>query len=292
MRVAVAGTESPVASCTLPWLEQSGHEVVDLGRSFRTLLDLDLDRMTTLLRGCDAALHLTPAEPSGFPATARRDWRLHDRALTVGVRRLLESAHRAGVRRVVAQSASLVYADQGEEWITEDSPLCVTSATEPASEGELAVQEFAAAPCHTGVILRLGRLVGDCRHTQHSLREAARGRAVAVGEPEGYVHLIHSDDVGPAIEAALTIGSGVYNVGADPVRRAELADSLAAAVGRDHGAFLGPLRRRLGGQRIEPLQRSLRVSSASFIRETGWLPRRNALDTSWFEQPSRAGVVR
>lgn len=290
MRVAVAGAGSAVASCAVPWLEQSGHEVVDLGRTVRQLLDAD--RMATLMRGCDVAINLAPPEPSGFSvATRRRDWRLHDLALSVRVHRLLQAARQAGVRRVVAQSASLVYADQGADWITESSPLCVTAATEPASEGELAVQEFAAQPCHSGVILRLGRLVGDCRHTQDTLRNAARGRAVAVGEPDGYVHLIHSDDVGPAIEAALTIGSGVYNVGADPVRRGDLADRLAAAVGRDRGAFLGPLRRRLGGERIEPLQRSLRVSSSSFTGVTGWMPRRNALDATWFELP-RAGALR
>ncbi len=291
MRVAVAGAGSAVGGCAVPWLQESGHEVVTLGRTMRSLLDVE--RMTALLRGCDAALHLTPHDPPGFSAAAwRRDWRLHDLTLTVGVQRLLEAARAAGVRRVVAQSASLVYADQGEDWITEGSPVCVTSATEPASEGELAVQEFAAESCHTGVILRMGQLVGDCRHTQDSLRLAARGKAVAVGQPQGFVHLIHSDDVGPAIEAALTVDSGVYNVGADPVRRAELADRLAAAAGRDRGAFLGPVRRRLGGDRIEPLQRSLRVSSTTFTHATGWMPRRNALDATWFELPPRAGALR
>jgi nucleoside-diphosphate-sugar epimerase len=264
--------------------------VVDLGRTMRQLLDVR--RMSELMRGCEVALHLTPPGPPGFSVAAwSPDWRLHDLTLTLGVRRLLEAARTAGVRRVVAQSASLVYADQGEDWITEGSPVCVTSATEPASEGELAVQEFAAEACHTGVILRMGQLVGDCRHTQDSLRKAARGKAVAVGEPEGYVHLIHSDDVGPAIEAALTVPSGVYNVGADPVRRGELADRLAAA-GRDRGAFLGPVRRRLGGDRIEPHQRSLRVSSTSFTHASGWMPRRTALDATWFDLPPRAGALR
>ncbi len=291
MRVAVAGAGSAVGCCAVPWLQESGHEVVSLGGTMRSLLDVD--QMAALLEGCDVALHLSPPEPPGWSVAAwRRDWRLHDLSLTLGVARLLEAARAAGVRRVVAQSASLVYADQGEDWITEGSPICVTAATEPASDGELAVQEFAAEPCHTGVILRMGQLVGDCSHTQDSLRKAARGKAVAVGEPEGFVHLIHSDDVGPAIEAALTVGSGVYNVGADPVRRSELADRLAAAVGRDRGAFLGPLRRRLGGERIEPLQRSLRVSSRTFAHATGWMPRRTSLDATWFELPPRAGALR
>ena len=291
MRVAVAGAGSAVGCCAVPWLQDAGHEVVNLGRTMRGLLDVD--RMAALMAGCDVTLHLSPAAPPPFSAAAwNRDWRLHDLTLTVGVQRMLQAARRAGVRRVVAQSASLVYADQGEDWITEGSPVCVTTATEPASEAELAVQEFAAEACHTGVILRMGQLVGDCSHTQESLRKAARGKAVAVGQPEGYVHLIHSDDVGPAIEAALTAGSGVYNVGAEPVRRGELADRLAAAVGRDRGAFLGPLRRRLGGGRIEPLQRSLRVSSHSFTSATGWMPARSSLDATWFELPSHAGALR
>lgn len=291
MRVAVAGAGSAVGGCVLPTLQEAGHEVVVLGRSMRNLMDVE--RMTALMSGCDVAIHLAPPAPPGFSAAAwSRDWRMHDLTLTHGVRRMIAAARAAGVRRVVAQSASLVYADQGEDWITEESPLCVTSATEPASEGELAVQEFAAEPCNNGVILRLGQLIGNCAATRGSLRDAARGKAVAVGDADGYVHLIHSDDVGPALEAALTAPTGVYNVGATPVRRGELADSLAAAVGRDRVPFLGPLRRRLGGDRIEPLQRSLRVSSHAFVHTTGWSPSRTALDATWFDVPLRVGALR
>ena len=91
MRVAVAGAGSAAGRCAVPWLERSGHEVVDLGRTMRSLLDVR--RMSDLMRGCDVALHLTPPEPQGFTVAAwSRDWRLHDLTRTVGVQRLLEAA--------------------------------------------------------------------------------------------------------------------------------------------------------------------------------------------------------
>jgi nucleoside-diphosphate-sugar epimerase len=160
--------------------------------------------------------------------------------------------------------------------------VCVTAATEPVSVGEHAVQRHAGT-CRTGVVLRMGLVVGDSPLTRWSLRAAAAGRPVGFGDPEGFVHLVHSDDVGAAVAAALDAPSGVYNVGAEPVRRAELADGCAAAVGRDGGAFLGSWTSRLGRERLEPLRRSLRVSSARFSDATGWAPRRDRLDAGWFE---------
>ncbi len=207
-----------------------------------------------------------------------------------GARRLVAAARSGGVRRVVHQSVSFVYADAGSEWVTERSAVCVTTATEPASEGECAVQEFASLS-HVGVVLRMGLVVGDPRLTRWSLRAAAHGRPVGVGSPDGFIHVIHSDDVGPAVHAALDAPTGVYNVGADPVRRAELVDGCAAAVGRPSGAFLGPVMSRLAGRRIEPLTRSLRVSSDQFAGATGWSPRRDRFDLSWFEAAGAAHLA-
>jgi hypothetical protein len=90
--------------------------------------------------------------------------------------------------------------------------------------------------------------------------------------------------------AALTVPSGTYNVGAEPVRRAELMAGFADASGRDGVGFAGPLARRLGGVRLEPLARSLRVSSQRFASQSGWTPTRARFDSSWFSAllPSEA----
>ncbi|HET6563394.1 MAG TPA: NAD-dependent epimerase/dehydratase family protein [Marmoricola sp.] len=275
MRVAVAGAQTVVGRCAVPGLRAAGHEVVDLGRSVSALLDVET--MTGAMRGCDALVNLSAQLPVGAAARWKHSWRTHDLLRSEGVRSLVAAARAAGVRRVVQQSVSFVYADQGEEWVTERSPLCVTAATEPASVGEAVVQEF-ASPCRTGVVLRMGFVLGDSKLTRWSLRAAAHGRPVGFGEPDGFIHVIHSDDVADAVDAALTVPSGVFNVGAEPVRRGLLVDGYAAAVGRSGGGFV---RSRLAGRRLEPLTRSLRVSSSCFNRETGWAPGRPEFDLSW-----------
>ena len=280
MRVAVAGADSVVGRCAVPRLEAAGHEVVRLGRSVGSLLDVDAT--SSAMRGCDALVNLSAQIPVGTSARWRRAWRTHDLLRSEGVRRLVQAARAAGVRRVVQQSVSFVYADQDQDWVTEESPVCVTCATEPASEGELAVQDFAST-CRVGVVLRMGLVLGDSVLSRWSLRAAAGGRPVGVGSPDGYMHVIHSDDVGSAVDAALAVASGVYNVGAEPVLRADLVAGYATAVGQERGSFVGPLMSRLGGARLEPLTRSLRVSSDRFSGATGWAPVRPTFDAGWLD---------
>jgi nucleoside-diphosphate-sugar epimerase len=287
VKVAVAGAQTAVGRCAVPGLQAGGHDVVDLGRSVAALLDVDA--MTEAMRGCDALVNVSAQLPVGAAARWKRSWRTHDLLRSDGVRSLVTAARAAGVRRVVQQSVSFVYADHGEEWVTERSPLCVTAATEPASVGEHVVQDF-ASPCRTGVVLRMGLVLGNSGLTRWSLQAAAHGRPVGLGDPGGFAHVIHSDDVAAAVEAALTAPSGVFNVGAEPVRRQQLVDAYAAAVGQDRGGFV---RSWLGGRRLEPLARSLRVSSTCFNRETGWAPRRPEFDLSWLtaSEPAPAGTL-
>jgi nucleoside-diphosphate-sugar epimerase len=280
MRVAVAGVDSVVGRCAVPGLEAAGHELVRLDRRVGSLLDVDAT--SAAMRGCDALVNLSAQIPVGSSARWERSWRTHDLLRSEGVRRLVSAARAAGVRRVVHQSVSFVYADQGPDWVTEESPVCVTCATEPASVGELAVQDYAST-CRSGVVLRMGLVLGDSKLSRWSLRAAATGRPVGLGSPDGYVHVIHSDDVAGAMDAALDVPSGVYNVGAEPVLRADLVAGYAAAAGRDRATFVGPLMSRLGGKRIEPLTRSLRVSSDLFAGRTGWSPRRDVFDAAWLD---------
>lgn len=280
MRVAVAGADSVVGRCAVPGLEAAGHEVVRVGADPQSLLDVDATRDAML--GCDALVNLSAQIPVGPRARWPRAWRTHDLLRSEGVRTLVAAARAAGVRRVVQQSVSFVYADQGDDWVTEESPVGVTPATEPASVGELAVQDFASA-CRFGVVLRMGLVLGDSILSRWSVRAAAEGRPVGLGSPDGFIHVIHSDDVGDAVAAALQVPSGVYNVGSHPVRRADLVEGFARAAGRERGAFQGPLRSRLGGHRLEPLARSLRVSSQRFSSATGWVPARETFDGGWLD---------
>lgn len=279
MRIAVAGGTSAVGRSTVPALEAAGHDLVHVPEDDALM---DVDRMVALLEGSETLLNLAGQVPVGGVAGRRRAWRRHDLYRSEGVRRLVQAARGAGVRRVVHQSHSLVYADQGSGWITEQSPLGVTPATEPAAVGEAAVQDFDGC-ARVGVVLRTGLVVGDSGLTREWLRMTARGRPIGLGSPDGYVHVIHSDDVAGAIRAALGAPSGTYNVGAEPVRRGDLVDAHAAVVGRQGAAFVPRWRQRWCDGRVEAMGRSLRVSSARFATETGWTPGRAEFDATWLD---------
>jgi nucleoside-diphosphate-sugar epimerase len=300
VRVAVAGGTGVIGRSVVPALVRAGHDVVGLARNApkaRLLESLgaeaspsglfDHDALVSVFAGADVVCNFATHVPVGLAALRPYAWRTHDRLRTEGVRRVVDAAREGGVRRVLQESVSFLYADQGDAEVTEESPLAITRATEPASVGESHVQDYACGS-RTGVVLRLGTIVGDDPVTRFQVRAARLGQPIGVGSPEGWAHVVHADDLGPAVLAALSAPSGLYNVGAEPVRRSELMAGFAAAAGRDRVDFVGPVRRRVAGARLEPLARSLRVSSALFAARTGWSPTRARVDASWFaaERPS------
>ena len=295
MKVAVTGATGVIGRSAVTALVAAGHEVVGLARTPEKAAHLlalgarpheaslaDHDAMVEMCSGADAVCNFATHIPVGLAGARPGAWRTNDRLRTEGVRRVLAAAREAGVRRIVQESISILYADQRDEWITEGSPLDITRATEPATVAESQVQEF-RCDSRTGVVLRFGLIVGDDPMTRWQLRSAERGRPVGLGDPDGWLHPVHTDDLGPAVVAALSAPTGVYNVGADPVRRSDYVQGYAAAVGRSSVGFVGPLLGRLAGARAEPLTRSLRVSSEHFTASTGWTPTRTTFDSSWLD---------
>lgn len=295
MRVAVTGATGVLGTAAVRTLTGAGHDVVALARTTakaRTVEEwgaravqvslFDADGLAEAFDGCEVVLSLATRIPVGLRAARSSAWQENDRLRTEGVRRVVEAARRAHVRRVVQESVSLVYADQGDEWIDEQSPLDINMANEPACVAESHVQSF-QSDLRQGVVLRFGLVVGDDALTRFWVRLARAGRPVGLGSPEGWVHPVHTDDLGPAFVAAVTAPGGIYNVGAQPVRRHELVQAYALAAGRDSAGFMGPLLRRVSGYRAEPVSRSLRVSSERFIARTGWVPTRPRFDLAWLD---------
>lgn len=303
MRVAVTGATGVIGTSAVSALVAAGHEVVALARTpekadrVRALGATpevtglgDHEGLVGLFDGADAVCNFATSIPVGYAGALPGAWRTNDRLRIDGVRRVVAAARDAGVRRIVQESISFLYADHGDDWVTEASPLDITPATEPATVAEAQVQEYRCGS-RAGVVLRFGLIVGDDPMTRWQLRSAARGRPIGMGHPEGWLHPVHTDDLGPAVVAALTAPSGVYNVGAEPVQRGDYVQAYADAVGRDAIGFLGPVLSRLAGARSEPLARSLRVSSEHFTSSTGWSPQHVKFDSTWFESvSSRSGV--
>lgn len=242
----------------------------------------DIESLVPAYADADVVVNLASRFPVGYAAAMPGAWRRNDELHTVGVANVVAAAKRAGVRRLVQESVSFVYADGGEEWLTETSPIEMTAATEPASVGESHVQDY-SCDSRAGVILRFGMIVGDDPLTRYFLKAAAHGRPVGFGHPDGWLHLVHTDDLGSAVVAALHAPRGTYNVGAEPVRRHQLVAGYAEHVGARSGSYVGPVLRRLAGPRAEPMTRSLRVCSELFSSQTGWTPSRPAFDPHWFE---------
>lgn len=303
MKVAITGATGVIGRAAVTTLVTAGHEVRALARSeakaalldamgaepVRTALG-DPDGLLRLVDGVDAVCNFATSIPVGFAGALPGAWRSNDRLRTEGSRRIVAAALEAGVRRVVQESVSFLYADRGDAWITEAASLDITRATEPAAVAESHVQEYSCGS-RTGVVLRFGLIVGDDPSTHWQLRAARRGSPIGLGRPDGWLHTIHTDDLGPAVLAALSAPTGVYNVGAEPVRRSDYVAAFAEAVGRPEVGFLGPVLRRLAGTRAEPLSRSLRVSAEHFTATTGWAPRRPTFAAAWLDAPAVAAGV-
>ena len=302
VKTVVTGGTGVIGRAAVTALVEAGHDVIVVARSAvgseavvrmgaRPVRGnvLDVDSLDRAYEGADVVINLATSVPVGRSALVPGAWRRHDRLRTTGVTNVVEAARRSGVRRVVQESVSFLYADQGDEWITERSPVEITSMTEPAAVGECKVQDYSCGS-RFGVVLRFGMIVGDDRQTRHWLRAASQGRGIGIGHPSDWAHVIHTDDLGGAVLASLHAPSGVYNVGAEPVQRRDLVQGYADAAGVESGAFIGSLGRRLIGPRLEPLTRSLRVCSDHFAAQTGWRPVRPRFDAGWLDA-AREGVA-
>jgi nucleoside-diphosphate-sugar epimerase len=242
----------------------------------------DSDALAKAFAGYDAVCNLATRMPVGLSGALPGAWRVNDRIRTDGSRAVAQAAKQAGVFRLVQESVSFLYSDGGDEWLDEQSPLMVTRATEPAAQAETNAAAFACAH-RVAVVLRFGNIVGDDPFTRWRLARARSGRAFGMGDPAGWAHLVHPHDVGTAVVAALHAPSGVYNVGAEPVRRAAFVDAFAAVSGQQRTSHLPRLLARLGGERLEPLTRSHRISSERFGAHTGWVPVHSAFSAGWLE---------
>jgi len=295
VRTVLTGGTGVIGRASVAALLDAGHDVVVVTRSSSgaDLIErlgavpvpgdvLDPQSLAAAYEGAEAVVNLATKVPVGHGALVPGAWRRNDRLRTAGVANVVEAARAAGVRRVVQESASVLYADQGDEWINEQSPVDITPMTEPAAVGESLVQDY-ACESRVGVVLRFGTIIGADPQTRYWLRAIGNGRRVGIGHPADWAHVIHTDDLGGAVLAALHAPSGVYNVGAEPVQRHELVQGYADAAKVESGAFMGAWGRWFLGPRLEPLSRSLRVSADHFASQTGWRAVRPKFEAAWFE---------
>ena len=295
MKVFLTGATGVMGLSAISALHEAGHEVVGLARTADKAAQLaqlgaephhgdifDRASLVDAMRGCDVVANLATHVPVGTAAFMPGAWRANDRLRTEGSRIVAEAAREAGVQRLVQQSLSFVYGDHGDDWIDEHSPIDVTRYAEPVVVAESCVDDFARNH-GDGVSLRFGLITGTDGNSIWQLNRARAGKPIGLGPELGWCHVIHPDDVGTAVVAALMAPSGTYNVGAEPIRRRDLVDVYAQAAGRKAGVFHGSVFMALAGKKVELITRSQRVSSQRFGDRTGWHPSHPKLTPDWFD---------
>ncbi len=282
MRVAVVGATGVLGRALIPILLEHGHAVRALARSIqkaRVLLSHEVEwveddllapdnemRLASLLKHCDAAIHIATAIPRDAPAPGA--WDANTRLRTEGTRRLLDAALDAGVECYIQQSIVMAYPDRGEEWITEDVPLDSSPARASVNAPVIAMEEMVrAVPLHQlrGSILRGGMFVGTDTFQDDAIKNLRAGKLVVANDGCNFISPIHVIDMAAAIVAALlhAPAGSIFNIVDEPARQGEYLDRLAELIGAPQ-----PPR-----DLTQPHPASWRCSNAAARSALQWTPR-------------------
>ncbi len=296
MKIFLTGGTGVLGRPTIPRLVAAGHEVTAIARGAdkaaqvraagATPVEVDLFEPNALkdaTAGHDAILHLATKIPPVSKAARNASWDENNRIRIEGTRNLVDAALANGVRLLVKESIAFMYADSGDAWLDEDSPVDVPPLIEPTIEGEQIALAF-AGDGRRSVVLRFGFFhAAGSAHTENFLKMGRMRIAPVLGSPDGYQSIIHVDDAADAVVAALppTVASGIYNVVDDePFTRRRYSDVFGAALGKK--LHMPPkVLAKAGGSKVDYLARSLRVSNARFKQASGWAPAHPTAAETW-----------
>lgn len=294
VRVLLIGSTGVLGRATVPALLGAGHQVTGLARdperagAVRALglapavADIfDQDAMTRALRGHDAVINLATRVPVGGKLMRAGSWAETTRLRIEGSRVLVKAARAADIGILVQEGVSLVYADGGDAELDENARLDPQGPTAASVTAHGNVAAF-ATDGRVGVGLRIANVHGDDPLTRWVVQGARRGGPAYFGSPDGWITVIHPSDVATAAVAALEAPSGVYNVGATPLRKREFGETVAEAVSRPK---VRRLPTALARGFLANLARSQRVVSHELTEATGWKPARPVLTAAWFPKP-------
>ena len=292
MKIFVAGATGVLGKRAVRELVAAGHEVSAVARNeekaalLRSLgatpaqVDIfDPSAVKDAVAGhdvvCNLATHIPPTTKMAFPGA----WEENNRIRSEGSRNLVDAALAAGAKRYIQEAVCFLYGEHGDEWIDEDTPLDVPKLGRSMLEAEANARRFTDAG-GVGVVLRFGGFYGpDAGQAQDFVRMARNHVAPMAGSKNGYMPMIHLDDTGTAVVAALKAPAGTYNVTDETITRGEQMDALARAVGVDHLVAAPEALTKVGP--LSYIARSQRVSNKRFKDVTGWQPRYPTVREGW-----------
>jgi nucleoside-diphosphate-sugar epimerase len=286
MRILVTGATGVIGSRVVPALVAAGHDVTavvrspskgaTLARHGATLRPMDLfssDEVRAAVVGQEAVINLaTHIPPSTVGMLVPGGWRQNDRIRRASAR-LAEAALAAGVRRFIQESFALIYVDQGDGWIEEQSPVRPARYNRSTLDAEASAERFTRGG-GAGVVLRFAAFYGpDASQLAEMIALVRRGWMPLPGSPRSFMPSVSHDDAASAVVAALAVPPGIYNVADDePLRHRDFADALADALAVHHPRLPPAWTAHLAGSLGRTLARSLRVSNQK-LRAEGWAPR-------------------
>lgn len=296
MKVLFTGATGVLGREAVPMLVANGHDVTGVARNRddetwldsvgarpRTVDLFDLDSIRDAMAGTDTVIHYATSIPPQTAMTKRRSWETNDRLRSEASRSLVDAAIAAGVERFVQQSITFFYADGGDEWLDESSPIAPQwEVLESALVAEENVDRFRNAG-GTGVTLRLSHLYGPGRASSDYIASVANRKLPIVGAGTNFISSLHTRDAATATVAALSAPDGTYNVSDDePQRSADhmkiLAERLEAPRPRRVPVWLA---RMVSGPAVALLTTSQRISNAGFKQATGWRPEFPSSTEGW-----------
>jgi 2-alkyl-3-oxoalkanoate reductase len=293
MKIFLAGGTGALGRRLVPQLRAAGHEVVattrredkqaqlrSLGAQPALMDGLDADSVGTAVAEAapDVVIHQMTSIAGSDLKHFDRTFAMTNRLRTEGTDHLLAAAQATGVRRFVAQSyTGWPNSRAGAAVTTEDDPL---TDDPPAQQRQslAAIKHLervvTRAPMES-VVLRYGMFYGNGASPEIFDLIRAR-RFPVVGAGGGIWSWIHTDDAASATVAALTRGSGIYNiVDDDPTPIAELLPGIAEIIGAKPPRRVPVwLARLLAGEVGVSMLTEIRGSSnARARRELDWQPR-------------------
>jgi 2-alkyl-3-oxoalkanoate reductase len=294
MKILFTGATGVLGRRAIPQLVTAGHEVTAvvrkegewLGHPAVRPLSIDLFDASTVreaVRNHDAVIHYATSIPQGPEFTKRRAWSMNDRLRAEATRNLVEAGLAGGIELFIQQSVAFVYADGGDQWLDETSPVRpVWDVLDSALAAEAALDRFTASGGR-GVVLRLGRLYGQGDISRGFVESVAARKVPIVGDGSNYVSYLHADDAATATLASVSAPAGVYNIAdTEPITASEDLATVS-------GLLKAPAPRRVPyplalaavGGAARMLAVSHRVSSELFRRTTGWTPVHRSVAAGW-----------
>ena len=294
-KIFVAGATGILGRRAVPLLVQAGHDVTAIGRTPEKAAQLEAAGATPVavdifdaaavkeaVDGHDVVANLATHIPGVTKMRMRSAWKENDRIRSEGSRNLVDAVLATGAQRYVQEQICFLYADGGDAWLDENSPMGAPDYVQSGLEAERQAQRVTDGG-GVGVVLRFGMFhAPDSDQTQMFVRMARRRIMTMFGAKTAYTPTVMVDDCATAVVAALGAPAGIYNVVDDePLTRADYAAALADTLGVKTLRHPPKLATKAAGEQGDMLARSQRISNRRFKDATGWAPQYPSMREGW-----------